>query len=275
MDFTEYLSLQFRDLTKHHSCTYNWHKVDAEPHKHEDFYELGLISQGSYIQHFGGEDIVFEEKTLYLFNIGQTHAMTVQPPGAIHFNVCFHKRYFELMLQLFSFSNIFDKQNMIYVKLSNSSFEYILSICNALSAGKQESSNIKLLFHNALSLLTKESVYSADDSDIMVDDIMEKIRNFTYLSTPVQDIYNNYPYSPPTIIKRFKQRTGMTIVQFQTYIKMDCASRILLETSQPIDQIAANLGFMSNSHFYECFKARFDITPTAYRAKHKIGFHEK
>ena len=60
MDFTEYLSLQFRDLTKHHSCTYNWHKVDAEPHKHEDFYELGLVSQGSYLQHFGGKDIVFE-----------------------------------------------------------------------------------------------------------------------------------------------------------------------------------------------------------------------
>ena len=238
-----------------------------------DFYELGLISQGSYIQHFKGEDIVFEAGTLYLFNIGQTHAMTVHPPEAIHFNVCFQKRYFELLLQLFSFSNIFDKQNMVYVKLPSSSFEYLLTICNALSAGKQESSNIKLLFHNAMSLLTKESVYSADDSDIMVDDIMEKIRNFTYLSSAVQDIYKNYPYSPPTIIKHFKQRTGMTIIQFQTYIKMDCAARILLETSQPIDQIAANLGFLSTSHFYESFKARYDITPTAYRAKHKIGYN--
>ncbi|MBQ8909609.1 MAG: AraC family transcriptional regulator [Oscillospiraceae bacterium] len=271
MENTDCMHLHFGDLTRHHSCTYNWSKITAVLHQHVDFYELGLISQGSYIQHFEGESTVFEAGTLYLFNIGQTHSMTIQPPEAIHFNVVFQKQYFELLLQLFSFGNVFENKNLIYIKLPNHAFEYLLSICNALSAGQQESSNIKLLFYNSLSLLTKETVYSADSADIMVDDILEKIRNYTYLASSVQDIYKNYPYSPPTIIKRFKQRTGMTIIQFQTHIKLDCAARIIRETTQPIDQIAANLGFLSTSHFYEIFKARFELTPTAYRAKYKIG----
>ena len=139
-----------------------------------------------------------------------------------------------------------------------------MMLANALTNGQQESNNIKLFFYNALSILSSNTIYSLSNTKDMVDDILEKLRNYSYLTIPVQKIYEQYPCCTSTIIKKFKQRTGTTLVRFQTNLRLDLAARLMRETNNSIEQIASDLGFLSTSHFFEIFICFFSYTITCH-----------
>lgn len=262
----ECLFLYFQNLTKYHSFTYRWSNADTLMHEHVDFYEISLITCGNFKHTYKGKTELVTQGTLSIFDVGQTHRLTPQPTGSIHFTVCLAKPYFKLLMQLFSFNqDLFAKSGFISRQLNDASLQYLLMIANALTNGEEESNNVKLFFYNALSLLSPNKNRMLLNSNDMVNDIIEKIRNYTYLTLPIQDIYAQYPYSPSTIIKKFKARTGTTIVRFQTDIRLDFAARLMRETTHSIEQIAADLGFLSTSHFFEIFKERYGQTPNAYR----------
>lgn len=98
-----------------------------------------------------------------------------------------------------------------------------------------------------------------------INDIVEKICNYTYLTLSVQEIYDLYPYSIPTIIKKFKERTGTTISRFQTKVRLEYAARLLRETNRTIEQIVLDIGLLSTGHFYNMFKESYGLSPDAYR----------
>ena len=262
----EYIKLNFGNLTRYHSYTYRWCNTDTFFHKHMDFYEIILITKGAFLHYYENSIKRLEQGTLMLFDNNQLHRLTPKPAGSIHFTICLTKPYFQLLMQLFSFNqNIFDNSPYIVRQLDNTAFEYLLMLANALTNGQQESNNIKLFFHNTLSILLSNITYSLLNSKDMVDDILEKLRNYSYLTIPVQKIYEQYPCCTSTIIKKFKQRTGTTIVRFQTNLRLDFAARLMRETNTSIEQIANDLGFLSTSHFFEIFKERYGQTPNAYR----------
>lgn len=262
----ECLDLKFSTLTKYHSYTYRWSNTDTLFHRHVDFYEIILITKGSFFHYYGNSVERLEQGTLIIFDNNQIHKLTPKPAGSIHFTICLTKPYFHLLMQLFSFNqNLFENTPYISRQLNETTFQYLLMLANALTSGQQESNNIKLFFHNALSMLLSNTTNSSLDSNDMVDDILEKLRNYSYLTIPVQKIYEQYPCCTSTIIKKFKQRTGMTIVRFQTNLRLDFAARLMRETNNSIEQIANDLGFLSTSHFFEIFKERYGQTPNAYR----------
>lgn len=263
---TEYIKLNFSTLTKYHSYTYRWSNTDTLFHKHMDFYEIILITKGAFVHYYENSINRLEQGTLMLFDNNQVHRLTPKPAGSIHFTICLTKPYFQLLMQLFSFNqNIFDNTPYIVRQLDNTTFEYLVMLANALTNGQQESNNIKLFFYNALSILLSNTIYSISNTKDMVDDILEKLRNYSYLTIPVQKIYEQYPCCTSTIIKKFKQRTGTTLVRFQTNLRLDLAARLMRETNNSIEQIASDLGFLSTSHFFEIFKERYGQTPNSYR----------
>lgn len=259
-------NLIFSNITKYQSYTYRWCNIDTGPHKHQDFYELCLITNGAFMQHYREDSYLIETGTLFLFDIGKSHRIVPHPIGSTHFTFCFTKPYFQILMSLFSFDlSLISSQGYIECKLNKETFQYLLMLANAISTGHRESNNVKLFFFTAMSVLlpiTSDTLLKSND---MVDDIIEKMHNYSYLTVNVQDIYKQYAYSPPTIIKKFKQRTGMTIVRYQTNIRLECAAQLIRETNYPIEQIVSDLDFLSSSHFFEIFKERYGMTPSAYR----------
>ncbi|MBQ3488002.1 MAG: helix-turn-helix domain-containing protein, partial [Clostridia bacterium] len=63
----------------------------------------------------------------------------------------------------------------------------------------------------------------------------------------------------------FVRETGMTINSFVTQVKMEEARRLLDITSKSIAQIAAQLGYSTQSYFQKVFKKHWGITPGEYR----------
>lgn len=248
--------------------TYRWVGATTDWHKHTDFYEISLFTNGSYIHRYNKTNDILKQGTLVLFNIGELHRLSSNVAcNATHFTLCLTKSYFRLLGQIFSIDPyLFDKTKYYSIQLNETSYQYLLELSNALLHNSQDEEKIvKLFFHNAMHALVDGNAALVSNQRDFVDDILEKICNFTYLTMSTQEIYTHYPYSIPTIIKKFKQRTGTTVSQYQTKIRLEYAERLLRETNDTIDSIVANIGFLSSGHFFEIFKEYYGVSPNVYR----------
>jgi AraC-like DNA-binding protein len=63
----------------------------------------------------------------------------------------------------------------------------------------------------------------------------------------------------------FKQRTGKTFVDTLNEIRLGHASRMLIETTQSIAEVAYHCGFNNISNFNRIFKKKKDCTPKDFR----------
>lgn len=63
----------------------------------------------------------------------------------------------------------------------------------------------------------------------------------------------------------FKQRTGNTFIDSQTQIRLGHASRMLIDTTQSVAEIAYHCGFNNISNFNRVFKKKKNCTPKEFR----------
>lgn len=266
--------MQYSHQTSHPGYDYLWSNSDTLLHKHTDFYEITLVTNGTIQHNCDGYIHEISEGYLLLFNLNSTHQFIVPPSQSVHFTILFEPSYFQVLMQNFSFENrLLDEKGCIYMKLDDDSYTYLKKLANLLTNKKDEANNIKLFTHNVLFLLSQNNTNEHAVSDSVVNDIIENIRNYTYLTTPVHEIYKHYSYSTTTIIRKFKKQTGTTINNFQTQVRLEFAARLLKENIHSVEEISYNLGFLSTSHFYELFKKHYGMTPNAY--KKAFGFRTK
>jgi len=63
----------------------------------------------------------------------------------------------------------------------------------------------------------------------------------------------------------FKMKTGMTFIDCLTEIRLGHASRLLIDTSQSVAEVAYNCGFNNMSNFNRMFKRKKNCTPKEFR----------
>lgn len=65
----------------------------------------------------------------------------------------------------------------------------------------------------------------------------------------------------------FKEYTGFSFTQYLNNVRIKEAKRLLLTTEQTVNQIAACVGFQSNTHFGRVFRQITGISPSGYRKR--------
>jgi len=88
------------------------------------------------------------------------------------------------------------------------------------------------------------------------------------LSRPVSgdELASDIGVSRNTLMKAFKQEFGTTIGQYSQEIRLQYASKMLLETTLPITEVALTIGYDKPGSFTEAFRQRFQQTPRDFRA---------
>jgi AraC family cel operon transcriptional repressor len=66
-----------------------------------------------------------------------------------------------------------------------------------------------------------------------------------------------------------RQRTGKTATALIQQIRLDHAAAQLRMSDTPLARVAVDSGLVNLSHFHRLFKARFGVTPRAYRLRHQ------
>ena len=64
-----------------------------------------------------------------------------------------------------------------------------------------------------------------------------------------------------------KKKTGLTLHEFHFVVRIEQSKPMLLNTANPLKQIANSVGFKTESHFCKRFKEIMALTPIEYRLR--------
>ena len=87
----------------------------------------------------------------------------------------------------------------------------------------------------------------------------------------VADLAARCSISPRHLERRFKATTGDTIKGYLRRLRLDRAKTLLAADPAELNDIAAELGFKSRSHFSADFRQQAGCTPSEYRARVRGG----
>ncbi len=81
----------------------------------------------------------------------------------------------------------------------------------------------------------------------------------------VRHIASVFSYNESYIGRLFKQHTGMAIREYVNTRRLERARERLWAGNESVTDVAAGCGFNNVTYFNRLFKARYGVTPTAYR----------
>lgn len=74
--------------------------------------------------------------------------------------------------------------------------------------------------------------------------------------------------SPTAFSRYFKLRTGKTLAEYIVDVRLGHATRMLIDTKEPVSQICYTCGFNTLTNFNRLFKKRKGCSPTEFREKY-------
>ena len=98
-----------------------------------------------------------------------------------------------------------------------------------------------------------------------IEKIMEYINNNFTQNITLSDAAKIVSMTEVSLSRFFKLRTGKTFVDTLNDIRLGHASRMLIETTHSINEIAYKCGFNNMSNFNRIFKKKKDCTPKEFR----------
>ena len=254
-------------LRRGNNYDYVWCGLDVDVHKHEDFYELFILAGDDSFHYHDGKATQISRNTMYFFKPGESHGLCKATPQSVHFSFFAKASFFNRFFEENSFlQSAFGRKTCLSCEMTDVEYEYIYKLANSLTHQDNEYQKVSLFLYNAISLLMlyNETGQGEAKNDYVID-LVEKMNNYTHLTTKIKEIYGQYPVARCTLIKEFKKYTGMTIAQYQTKQKLTYAAQLLVNSEYQITEIAEILEFDSFSHFLRIFKEQYGITPKEYR----------
>lgn len=117
-------------------------------------------------------------------------------------------------------------------------------------------------------LLKAASERDLDRNQSVADQITKLIADRYHLPITVEDIAKEVYLSPNYVRSIFKDKTGETILDYLTRIRMGHASELLKDRSLKVREIAHKVGYENVSYFCSVFQKHKGSTPNEYRKMH-------
>ena len=81
----------------------------------------------------------------------------------------------------------------------------------------------------------------------------------------MKDICSALGRTKSAICPAFKQKYGITVVDYLTELRIDESKKLLLETDMTVSEIADETGFSDTSYFSKVFLKTVGVSPSCYR----------
>jgi AraC-like DNA-binding protein len=109
---------------------------------------------------------------------------------------------------------------------------------------------------------------AAQHLDGISDSILYLLNRFDQ-DVSFDDLLKISHMSKSTFCRQFKRHTGKTYNKFLNELRIDHSCRLLVETVEPVTNVAYQSGFRNLSQFNRKFLEHCGVTPKAYRAEFK------
>lgn len=85
----------------------------------------------------------------------------------------------------------------------------------------------------------------------------------------VTDIAEALHFNSQYLMRAFKKKTDMSIVEYITNLRMETAKKILVDTNLPVKEVSGMVGYSDYAYFNRVFKKEVGCSPNQYRADNK------
>lgn len=120
---------------------------------------------------------------------------------------------------------------------------------------------VHILRHNELSI--KDSSVQLKHNEIEL--VQQYIRENYPKKIKLDELSELVDINKYYLIRLFKQKTGLSPIDYLIHIRLQEAEKLLANTNMSISDISDHVGFHSPSHFSKTFKENNHLTPTQYR----------
>jgi AraC-like DNA-binding protein len=256
-------------------------EFDFPLHYHEEF-ELNFIQNAKYARRVIGDHIEdIDELELVLVGSNLQHAWFThhcKSKEIREITVQFHKDLFDeklLRRNQLSFIRTMLEKSLRGILFSKETTQLLAPRIIELNQKQGFDSVLELM-----SILHDLSI--SRNMRILSDASFNNTEQFTYNSRRIEKTleYMNHNFDKPITLNEvarlanmsdaafsrfFKQRTGNTFIDSLTEIRLGHASRMLIDTTQSIAEIAYHCGFNNISNFNRIFKKKKSCTPKDFR----------
>jgi len=253
-------------------------------HYHEEF-ELNFIENGEGARRIVGSSMEeIDNFELVLIGPNIPHAWFTHKcknESILEITIQFHKDLFhEIFLKRnqLNFIRTMLERSLRGVSFSRKTIERVEPRLKGLDQKEGFESVLELMvILHELSVSPDSRTLSEDvnyNSDMIYTDVrrVEKVVEFIneHFSRTVRlaEAAELVEMSETAFSRFFKTKTGITFVDYLNDIRIGHASRMLIDTTTPIAEIAFECGFTSITNFNRIFKKRKGIVPTDFREKH-------
>lgn len=256
---------------------------DFPLHYHEEF-ELNFISHAKGAKRVVGDHLEeIDELELVLVGSNLQHAWFThkcKSKEIMEITIQFHKDLFDekflyrnqlyfikSMLEKSSRGILFSKETTLQLAPRISALNQLhgfdsmlelMSILHDLSTSR----NFRLLSDASFNATNNES---SNYHSRRIEKTLEYMNKNFDKQISLSEVAKIANMSDASFSRFFKQRTGNTFVDSQTQIRLGHASRLMIETTQSVAEIAYKCGFNNISNFNRIFKKKKGCTPKEFR----------
>lgn len=98
-----------------------------------------------------------------------------------------------------------------------------------------------------------------------INDVISLLKENIYSSLTIDEICKKTAYSKPYLFRIFKAKTGKTIMNYYTELKIIQAKQFLRENELSVREISEKLSFSMPDYFTKIFKRKTGLTPLKYK----------
>ena len=119
-------------------------------------------------------------------------------------------------------------------------------------------------------LASKETVKTKfSTANLRIREIHNFLMNHYMEDIDLKEIANLVHMAEGSLCRFFKMTMGLTIFEYLNSIKIDFATKLLMDPDLSITEVCLDSGFNNLSHFNKQFKLRKGMTPSEYRRQFK------
>ncbi len=100
-------------------------------------------------------------------------------------------------------------------------------------------------------------------------EVKKYVREHMVDNIAVADIAEELHFNPQYLMRTFKAKTGMSIMEYIIQARVTTAKRILRETELPVKIVADMTGYADYAYFTRVFRKSTGQSPTEYRNAHR------